>query len=399
MDLIPHDSAFAVNIFALNNTGTLCYLNSLIQALASCPSFVKKVLDNEDEFELAKDKLGVKLLELFNRHLKQSPNIIYNKIKVDSTEAILRDLQSARKAGGHADSLGINTQEDVFEGMKLMIESLGEILTSPNTKQVSHEFQDIFSVRYKLIIRCSACGSKRNVDADLCPSDITINMSESNPLLQKNLTTREQIEQYILLHMQYPDDYKCEKCSVKNTATEHKIQQFYTLARVSSVICMSFHDNQHILFQNATKRTHTARNVRYFPQELNINSRSGILRYRIVAQIEQSGVLGGGHYTAKCLRPRPPGFSELRLSTARTALREAEAYLINCHNEERRVLYGNKIANARKVIEEETNFNKLPDNAFEKQYATFKFNDGIVTYDPYGIQPSANTYLIFYHLF
>lgn len=402
MELIQHDRQFAVNIFALNNTGTLCYLNSLIQALVSCPAFVKTILDYEDEFKSAKDKLGVKLLELINRHIVPVPiTAAYSKIKVDTTEPILRDLQSARKGTGHTQTLGTNTQEDVFEGMKLMIESLGDILqprTQPQVVSVVNNFQDMFNVRYKLIIRCRACGSKRDVGADSCLPDITINMSESNPLLQESLSTQEQVEQYITLHMQYPDDYKCEACSIKNTPTVHKIQQFYTLARVSSIICMSFHDNQQILFQNAQQRTNIARNVRFFPQELRIKAKNGILKYRVVAQIEQSGILGGGHYTAKCLRPRPPGFGALRLSTARTALAEAEKYLVNCHNDERRAQYQNKITNARKVIDEEAVFSKLPDTSFAKQYAVFKFNDAVVTYDPYGIQPSANTYLVFYHL-
>jgi ubiquitin C-terminal hydrolase len=43
--------------------------------------------------------------------------------------------------------------------------------------------------------------------------------------------------------------------------------------------------------------------LRYFPQIFKIpNNKNGSLTYQLVAQVEHSGSLGGGHYVCKALR-------------------------------------------------------------------------------------------------
>jgi ubiquitin C-terminal hydrolase len=380
MSLIPHQSDFSIGIFGLNNTGTLCYLNSLVQALAACPSFVKTIFDNEDEFKAKPEKLGWELLQLFSRFKQKVQVSATRHIKVDTTTRILSEIQRSR--AGHTSTLGTGTQEDVFEGLKFIIESLDPT------------FQDLFNVRYRQTIRCCECNKTRQVDNKACPSEIMLNMSENDPMLQESLDTQEDVEKYINLHMHYPDDYKCDDCKIQNTKDVKKVQQFYSLARVSSILVMSFHDNQQRLYDRSGPKV-----ARYFPDMLQIKGVNQNLIYRPVAQIEQLGTLGGGHYTAKCLRPRPEGLSEMRLSAARAALKDAKDRLPSSFNEERRLQYENKIKMAQMTIDEEEAIAALPVGSFNKQYATFKFNDNRVNYDPRGFQPSPNTYLVFYHLF
>jgi len=386
MSLIPHQQAFTVGLFGLNNTGTLCYLNSLVQALASCPSFVKTIMDHEDEFKSCPDQLGWELLQIFNRFRDPIEIGGNKKIKTDTVAKVLQELQKNRKANGHITNLGTGTQEDVFEGLKFIIEALDSNLDKTT-------FQNLFDVRYRQTIRCCSCGDTREVDITSCPPEIMINMSESDPMLQSSLETREDVEKYINLHMHYPDDYKCEKCFTKNADGIRKVQQFYSLARVSSIIVLSFHDNQsRLLNKKGPKQT------RFFPNQIQIKGINKILNYRAVAQIEQIGSLGGGHYTAKCLRPRPAGLGEMRLSAARAALKDTQDRLKICNNNERRDQYNTKIGLAHKTIEEEESLSKLPPDSFDRKNATFKFNDNRVNYDPYGFQPTSNTYLVFYHL-
>jgi ubiquitin C-terminal hydrolase len=383
---IPHQQAYTTGIFGLNNTGTLCYLNSLVQSLAACPSFVKTILDHEDEFKANPDKLGWELMQIFNKY--RAPGSVGNgvRIKTDTTTQVLQALQKNRKANGHITNLGTNTQEDVFEGLKFIVEALDTCFDKPT-------FQNLFDVRYRQTIRCCNCGDTRDVDRSACPAEIMINMSESDPMLQNSLDTRDDVEKYINLHMHYPDDYRCEKCPTKNCDDVRKIQQFYSLARVSSILILSFHDNQQRLINKTTKQT------RFFPNQIQIKGIDKTLNYRVVAQIEQMGSLGGGHYTAKCLRPRPSGLSQMRLTAARNALKDTQERLKICHNNERRDQYLTKIDMANKTIAEEEALMLLPEDHFDRQNAVFKFNDNRVNYDPYGFQPTSNTYLVVYHLF
>lgn len=424
--LSEHDGDFSCELFGLHNTGTLCYLNSLMQSLASCPDFVRTIIDLEDEFHEKGDVLGSAMSTFFNNVIPSEPKSTTspkNKIKNESAAAILTAIQKTRV--GHKTSLGTGTQEDVFEGLKFLIEGLGK------------KFESIFYTRYKNVIRCTVCSKEKSVDPASCPPELMINMSDSQPLLQESLNTQENIERYINMHMSYPDEYRCDFCKAQNLEkvkddkgalitnldgspkVVHVIQQFYALSRVSSILMMSFHENHRILFDNANGGARKERITRYFPNEIRIDAKGKILVYRVVAQIEQVGSLGGGHYTAKCLRPRPTWFSSVRVTQASVAVKDAEARLASCQIVDRINELTMKIKSAKRVLQEEqriADINIRNDNGFthtapvsldsdaldqfiQKYYAVFKFNDTSVTYDVHGFVPTKNTYLVFYHLF
>jgi ubiquitin C-terminal hydrolase len=410
-ELGVHNRLYSCELFGLVNTGTLCYLNSLVQALASCSEFVKLATAGSE-----KNDLCTAIAALFNKVRTPTTETTPQKIKCESSASILSAIQKTRV--GHKSTLGTGTQEDVFEGMKFLIEGLGS------------KFENIFSVRYKNTIRCTACNKDKRVDSSGCPAELMINMSDSQPILQKSLTTQAEVEKYIRLHMLYPDDYRCEFCKAQNLSvvkteageiiknpdgTNKKlslVQQFYSMSRVSSILMMSFHDNHQILFNNTTKGTRTERVVRFFPNEIRIKSKTHILVYRVVAQIEQYGSLGGGHYIANCLRPRPAWLGYRRIMDAQKAIKDAEERLVNCHIQERINELKNKLAHAERVIQDEVaranqdnkSYATAPPDAdldkfIDQQYAVYKFNDSTVTYDVRGFVPTSNTYLVFYHLF
>src|SRR5271163_1458455 len=127
MDLIKHDIDYSMDLFGLQNNANICYLNSLIQALSSCPGFVKTIFEFEYDFQKT-SKLGSSLAKLFGLHLHASSETdnLYKNIKVESIMDILKSIQEMRSQQGHKTTLGNGTQEDVFEGFKFLIESLGE---------------------------------------------------------------------------------------------------------------------------------------------------------------------------------------------------------------------------------------------------------------------------------
>jgi hypothetical protein len=399
--LQKHDGDFVDVLYGLGNNGSLCYLNALTQALSSCPAFIKELKKSETDLK-AKPGLGGALLSLMNSRLSTSEamltvgNIaVYKKIKVDSTVPIFDAIQKAR--ANKKATLIRGQQEDPFEGFKFIMEELGE------------PFLQLFYTRYKLRLNCTKCGSKLDAEVKSCPPEIMLNMSESDPLLQGGLETQEEVEDFIRLHMLYPDDYKCEKCGAKNNLKadppQCPVQQYYALGRVSSIIVMSFHDNMQIMFNNANKGEHGARVARFFPNELRIKTKTGTLVYRVVAQIEHTGNLSGGHYIAKCLRPRPHGFADQRIESAKKALTDTMERLKASQDPARIEILERKRDAAQRAINEEQEIASISSSSdnldlfIKKYYATWKFNDKDVSYDPKGFVPSPNTYLVFYHLF
>lgn len=382
MSLQKWDSAYATQVFGLQNNGAVCYLNSLVQAILSLPAFVKKMIDHTDEFRDGDADFGVAMLNLLSKYqpqINRRNEVNFEKIKSDNVYQILKEIQKKRSADNHTTTLHTGAQEDVFEGFKFLIECLGD------------PFPDIFNIRHSTIIKCKNCGSDHRSNNDSCPPNIFFNMSEQNPEIQKNLNTQENVQNYIKTHMLYPEDYKCEKCNIKNTSTTRMIRQFYTLCRLSSVIVLSFHYNHKILFDNAKPgAVRNKRHTSYFPQELEFESKDGPLKYKVIAQIEQFGQLNGGHYTVKCLRQRPLNFGKQRRELAREILKNDEERLKVCHDPVRRQELITNIEKAKLVIEKETSNNEL--------LGVFKFDDMNVSYVPDGFVPTENTYLVFYHL-
>jgi ubiquitin C-terminal hydrolase len=150
-----------------------------------------------------------------------------------------------------------------------------------------------------------------------------------NPLLGDDLTTRIGVQNYITRHALYPEDYKCEKCGLKN-ADDNPITQIYRLARLSSVIVLSFHG-----FASHKKDKRSV--PKYFPPQMSFNGTGGKLLYKVVAQIEHSGTVRGGHYIAKCLRKSPSNNIQLyccndSLITAATELKATpNTYMVFYH--------------------------------------------------------------------
>lgn len=407
MSLDKYDYNFLIKPFGLHNSGAVCYLNSLMQSLTSLPSFVKLLHANDDKFKESKYNLGTRLLELCKNFdctsdFTNAPmDNNFRHPEIASISGILAQIQKIRSDQGRISNLHTGMQEDVFEGFKFLV----ECMDSTNNLD-GEEFLTNFAVRHRLNINCTSCKKTHNADRSSAPEEIMVNMADRNPLLQANLDSQLMIENYIKMHMLYPDDYRCENCNVKNNIAngDLHIKQFYSLARISSVIVLSFHHNHQVLLENAFARPgqpRKQRTVAWFPSELGfVDGKGQLLKYRIVAQIEQFGSLNSGHYVASCLRPRPPGHSQTRLASAKKALRELQERfkVARTSDDNDRINklteYMNKMS--KFIKNEEHCINS--DDPYDK-LGVFKFDDRQITYKVEGFAPSEHTYLVFYHLF
>jgi ubiquitin C-terminal hydrolase len=375
-------------LFTLKNDGVLCYFNSLMQALMSCPALNAYIIEHSSEF--AKNTLAQAYITLFTRSAKTSDELVtsmanmsiqqedtkFQPIHIDNAGHILRLLCALRD--GKRDNLSPYKQEDAQEGFTLFLDALGD--------EVSKKFQ----VRYKCEIICRQCHARHFVDTSEYrePTEMMIDLSEENPFSDISLDTKENVEAYIHRNMQVPRDYKCEKCATCNTydkVLNHivpNICQNYTLARVSEIVVLLF-------------KKYKQKQLRYFPPTLDFRSRTGMLQYRIVAQIEHFGTMGGGHYRVKCLRTKPPGLHHMRQQRAQKIYDRYTHQLVQLSRPDVDDTTTYKIilqmTELKKNMEED---NKLASD----KMGVFLLDDERVNFCPEGFEPTPNTYMVFYHL-
>lgn len=252
-----YDAKFVSDIVGLQNVGATCYFNSMIQALYSCPAFNKAMLKSDSL--LAKE---------YCKHLSfDTQSQPQATPKIDNLQNLLVAIVMKRKEE-KLDTIRIGHQEDMHEALAMFLELLGDPICN------------LFKVKHVTRVMCGNCKRQHVVDDKTYELSLAINQP---------IGTREDIEKYIKFHYDTLDDYKCENC--KHTGGD--IVKSYSLARIPEIIVLTFNKMR--------------RGIKYFPDELTFHSSvfSKNLNYRVVAQVEHSGSLAGGHYNALCLRNLP----------------------------------------------------------------------------------------------
>jgi hypothetical protein len=379
-NLILFNDKFLPRVFALQNNGVLCYLNSMTQALMSCPSLNYCLLKCKGQSSFTENELAQTYVELFEKHPSPVMNnedsssqtdCKFQAIKVDDASKILLLINRARL--GKKDNLLVGRQEDIHEGIMLFLDT------------VQHGTENLFHIRNRCEIWCRSCGTKRPVEHEE-PPEIMVDLSEERPYIQDNMVTKEDIEKYISGNAQIPRDYKCDQCGSANTYNKENktvtpnVIQIYNLTRLSEIIILMF-------------KKFTNKKERYFPPTLEFTSKTGPLHYKVVAQLEHSGSMTGGHYVCKCLRNKPSYMHEMRRQKAYNLIEKNEKIL----NREDTIEYKRSQAVAS-IVDLKANLAKDEELCKEK-YGVFCLNDSKATFCPEGFVPTNNTYMVFYHLY
>jgi ubiquitin C-terminal hydrolase len=369
MELVTYSDEYLTGVFTLKNNGVLCYLNSLVQSLVSCPSVNEWIMSHKSTFTTDNNRLGLSLIELLDRNPAPDSDSKFVATKSENAISILSRLIDARK--NSSANLRMGRQEDIHEGLVLLLDSIG------------YKIERNFEVRYKCQIHCRKCKFERPAGPDPNyeqPPELMIDLSEENPMIQNLLESKEDIESYIRRNVQISPDYRCEKCGAKNTydpikkETEPNVWQIYNLARVSEVIILLF-------------KKYGAKKKKYFPPSLDFPSKGGTLHYEIVSQVEHYGNMSGGHYKAFGKRLKPPGFHGFRREKIYDAIRK-------CRLDFERT----KDNDILDKIQDLENILKCDDVLQKNNHGVFIFDDDKSAYCPKGFEPTDNTYMVFYHL-
>jgi ubiquitin carboxyl-terminal hydrolase 2/21 len=175
--------------FGLQNTGSICYFNSLLQILATCTSIQQVIFLDKNEVEAN-----------FNMFIQQVKN---NNVDDEISSMLIQSLHKLYPQFG-------NGQESASEAFTLLL----NIINNPMLTK-------LFLNRFKYTVSCLSCNNSTD---ELADHALTINLFHTTELDIQNL-----IYQKILL-----DDYVCEKCSKKNSIRKCR------LTMLSEIIFITF---------------------------------------------------------------------------------------------------------------------------------------------------------------
>lgn len=263
---VPYDPEFVPEPFGLNNTGVICWLNSVLQVLLSCSALNQTIMKFEGAFAnnaFAKEYL--RLLKAILPNKRDMPSLKKDNLATASAN-ILHEFVKQLRARGKNIRMGYS-QECVDEAFILFI----ELFDCPAVEL-------LFNNIYELYIDCSACQRRVSSVRD---KSIKIDM-----FCNEQFTTRDAFCTYLRFHPSEHDIYKCDQCG-------HVMRHFSRLERLKML-----REIVVITFNKYYRKEYI-----WFPQTLCFMGKDGQpLRYRLVGQIEHGGTMHGGHYTANALR-------------------------------------------------------------------------------------------------
>ena len=298
-----YDPKFVPPPFRLQNSGSqICHLNSLLQVLVGCSSFVKAVLANEKL--LSRTRTGKEIYAFITTFVNEKgmKNNFQDTIGGFSQrviQALVSDLKEKREWINFG-----NAQESASEGLILLLDMM-----DADNGEVESPITRLFTHRFSCEMYCKTCKIPVSTTIDTsCQFNLfyydRLKVFPSNPK-----TFSDEMRRYVDL----TEDYRCEKCEEvridqymrEGMPPQEAVQKvaknpirktgyrLYKLVMTPEIIICLFN----------AYGVNVQRRARYFPNYLEYPAKNGgILIYRLVGQIEHSGNLHGGHYVARSLR-------------------------------------------------------------------------------------------------
>lgn len=335
--------------------GWTCYSNVLIQALLSCPSFIRWISN-------CHSKLGAIIMDIYRRMQRSPPGSI---IRTDQFIANMSQIMSSQ------------SQECAYECLQIILDNLEHPEDSPVARM-------LFMPRYANVQHCNNCPSSAPPGMENMGEFDETGRTWDNQSEEPNqdfidvppeAVTEEQIRNYIVENYHWPDDFTCEVCGTKSCLREgyKPIMRTTKLKRVGQIIVLLF-------------KKYYGKFLQDFPHQFAINGRGGVpMIYNIVAQIDHFGNHTGGHYNCRVLRQHtnsPARIAELRakISAVQDALQRGRILLADARAQ--------RLQYEREIAEAEANRNT-------NGTAVYLISDE--RYQPSTFEATENTVMVFYH--
>lgn len=299
-DFTLYNDKYLLNGFGFVNLGATCYFNSLLQCLLSCTSFVETIIKNRHRQKYKEHPLTSAMIQLFTDAFKlKFPNVYKSddiKQRV-STELARYSIPIWNAMKRHAESrkdkmIFGNGQEDSNEGLMIILDMLDSF----------KEINKLFTHRYKTTIYCDNCNTC------LVDKEDTYNVFEVQPSLtneqhdkfkaiDQKFNTSMNINDFLKTQNTYVENFKCTKCGDKSEKFRNTV-----LVMVPEILPILIKRYRTITNQMGQTAIYKDNSCVQFPTELQFQGLDKVYKYKLVAQSEHSGDVGGGHYWAICER-------------------------------------------------------------------------------------------------
>ena len=246
-------------VVGFNNTGVICWFNSLLQCLLSSHYFVKIIMLTHS------DNLIIKSLQDLIKSINERPQEVHNSsIILKSLLVILKDKDSNRF---REFAMG---QQSASEGFTLLLDYID-----------NNSLSALFTHRYEERVVWEKNLNK--IESKIIGNNNQFMIFDENELKKSGLS------EYIKYHEHPLDEYKSEN---PDTDPETKFKRLYVLRYLPKVVVM--------LLNRYYKRN---RDIS-LPEEFKIPSCQfdGFMLYKKIAEIDHMGSLNGGHYISKIIR-------------------------------------------------------------------------------------------------
>ena len=257
--------------FGFINNGNICYFNSLLQCIINC-KYVMHYLINEqipkNEFQSFFKNKFIRFCQLYNS--EENEKKFMKETAIFSYE-LLELLLKKHK------NININEQQSSSEFFLYLIEELG--------------IEHFFKIRHKINIHCGNC---KNISSKIDESYHFEMFCESNDDDDNEID----IDNF-MYSVNIINDYKCDKCNKISKSMYEKqalnISKYYVilLNKYYNKILMKYPNSFEITVKNGESKNTSNTIDNYIP--LNCV-------WENISQIEHSGHLNSGHYTAICKR-------------------------------------------------------------------------------------------------
>jgi ubiquitin C-terminal hydrolase len=277
--------------FVMNNTGAICYFNSLLQALASCTSLTVAVLRNKRFMH--RTPTGAAFYQFVEAYATlegaRSPPAENISLMSATVQQVLSD--DLRRRRPDVDFGG--GQQSASEALVHLLDMMEPPKAADDTEQVRGPITELFLHRYRLRQQCGTCRHYvTTVAADEATDSATDHSVQFNlfgiDTLKVAPTSPQEFGEYIRLSVSPTSDYMCPVCEKRVPV----LYRFHQLTLTPEIVVCVFP------VYGAYRPARTIPASLEFPTKVKGRS----FYYVLVGKVQHTGSLNGGHYTADVLR-------------------------------------------------------------------------------------------------
>ena len=288
--LEEYDQRYAPEPYGLNNVGSLCYFNSLLQAIAGNTCVVKAALANRDY--LARTRTGQAFYDFVWTSVPKmrppnaktfSTNIATSNLSYLVYKALVADLRIKRPDFASFGTSQESASECLVHLLDMMDAPPTKNSVTGETEYAKNPISYLFYHRNVTRTWCKTCA--KYVSEPRRDSAVHFALFHYDRLVAKPQSSAK-FGEIIRQHISPLEGYKCEECGQDNSIRVYRVEMIPEV-----IVCMF--------------NVYTQRVLRYYPVTIPFKGLNGTrMMYRQTAQIEHFGSVGGGHYIAKGLRSR-----------------------------------------------------------------------------------------------